>query len=91
MRRSEAVLDERSKHPGATLADLYDPFSMPPALRAKHAALDVEVDALYGLRRPTEAQRMTAIVRVYTELASPLFATTGRGRRPRSRHAPFGE
>jgi len=88
---AQAVLDERSKHPGATLADLYDPFSMPPALRAKHAALDVEVDALYGLRRPTEAQRMTAIVRVYTELASPLFATTGRGRRPRSRHAPFGE
>ena len=44
---AQAVLDARAAHPGATLADLYDPDLMPPNLRRAHQALDRAVDRLY--------------------------------------------
>ena len=44
---AQAVLDARAAHPGATLADLYDPDLMPPNLRRAHRALDRAVDRLY--------------------------------------------
>ena len=37
---AQAVLDARASHPGATLANLYDPDLMPPNLRKAHQALD---------------------------------------------------
>ena len=43
----QAVLDARSSHPDATLADLYDPDAMPTDLRQAHRALDAVVDRLY--------------------------------------------
>jgi len=44
---AQAVLDARAAHPGATLADLYDPLTMPPNLRRAHLRLDRAVDRLY--------------------------------------------
>ena len=44
---AQAVLDARVAHPGATLANLYDPDLMPPNLRRAHQALDRAVDRLY--------------------------------------------
>ena len=44
---AQAALDARADHPGATLADLYDPDLMPPNLRGAHRALDRAVDRLY--------------------------------------------
>ena len=44
---AQAVLDARAAHPGSTLADLYDPDTMPPNLRKAHQALDRGVDRLY--------------------------------------------
>ena len=44
---AQAVLTARAAHPGATLADLYDPDVMPPNLRQAHRALDAAVDRLY--------------------------------------------
>ena len=44
---AQAVLDARAAHPGATLADLYDPDLMPPNLRKAHTTLDRAVDRLY--------------------------------------------
>ncbi len=48
-RLAQAVLDERAIHlgQGATLADLYDPVTMPPGLAKAHAALDRAVDRAY--------------------------------------------
>ena len=43
---AQAVLDARSEHPDATLADLYDPDLMPAALRRAHQRLDRAVDRL---------------------------------------------
>jgi hypothetical protein len=42
---AQAVLDARAQFPQATLADLYDPLSMPPALVKAHQKLDAAVDA----------------------------------------------
>ena len=47
---TQAVLDKRTTHPEATLADLYDPLSMPPNLNKAHALLDKAVDAAYGYK-----------------------------------------
>jgi len=57
-RLAQAVLDERAKHleKGATLADLYDPVTMPPGLAKAHAALDRAVDRAYR-SAPFETER----------------------------------
>lgn len=44
---AQDVLDARAAHPTSTLADLYDPDTMPPNLRKAHRALDRAVDLLY--------------------------------------------
>jgi hypothetical protein len=37
------VLDARAAYPTSSLADLYDPDTMPPNLRKAHAAIDMAV------------------------------------------------
>ena len=56
---AQGVLDARAQFPDATLADLYDPLTMPPALVKAHAALDKAVDAAYiaASKRPPAANR----------------------------------
>jgi hypothetical protein len=44
---AQGVLDARAAHPTSSLADLYDPDTMPANLRKAHAALDTAVDRLY--------------------------------------------
>lgn len=75
------VLAARACHPGSTLAALYAPDAMPADLRRAHNALDSAIDALYGLRRPTEGQRLNVLLRRYGELSSPLIPIIGRSRR----------
>jgi hypothetical protein len=45
---AQAVLDARAASPDCSLADLYDPLTMPPALLKAHKALDKAVMKLYG-------------------------------------------
>jgi len=76
------VLDARAQFPGATLADLYDPLSMPPALVKAHQALDRAVDAAYistekaaGRRSPklgSDAERVAFLFERYQQLTSLL-------------------
>jgi hypothetical protein len=49
---AQEVLDERKKFPDASLADLYDPLSMPPDLVKAHAKLDRAVDLCYRPQPP---------------------------------------
>jgi hypothetical protein len=42
---AQGVLDARAEFSGASLADLYDPLTMPPALVKAHHKLDAAVDA----------------------------------------------
>ncbi|MCA3281458.1 MAG: class I SAM-dependent DNA methyltransferase [Roseomonas sp.] len=87
-RSAQGILDARAAHPGASLADLYDPLTMPPNLVAAHAANDRAVDAAYGQPRgfPTEAARLAFLFDLYQSLVAPLDATPTR-RRPRPRRS----
>jgi hypothetical protein len=87
---AQAVLDARAAHPGATLADLYDPLTMPPNLRKAHDALDRVVDAAYGQPRgfPTEAARLAFLFTLYQSRAAPLDAGGGAAKRPAVKRKP---
>lgn len=51
-----------------TLADLYDPLTMPPDLRAAHEANDRAVLAAYGLKTDTPEPEIVAhLFRLYAE------------------------
>lgn len=69
-RAAQGVLDAREAHPGSTLADLYDPLTMPADLRAAHNRLDQVIDGLYGLRHPSEGERLTALMAEYERLTT---------------------
>ena len=72
---AQAVLDARSAHPGATLANLYDPDLMPPNLRRAHQALDRAVDRLYRRQRfKSERERVEYLFALYERLQAPLAA-----------------
>ncbi len=72
---AQAVLDARSAHPGATLADLYDPDLMPHDLRKAHQAVDRAVDRLYRPRRFTsERERIEHLFVLYERMRMPLEA-----------------
>jgi hypothetical protein len=68
-RLAQAVLVARDEFPGSTLADLYDPLTMPPALAKAHAALDRAVDRLYR-KEPfdTDADRVALLFERYRAL-----------------------
>ncbi len=61
----------------ATLADLYDPLSMPPRLVKAHAALDRAVDLCYRPAPfPSERQRVEHLFVLYEKLTAPLLPAT---------------
>jgi hypothetical protein len=88
---AQAVLDARAAHPGATLADLYDPNLMPANLRKAHQALDRAVDRLYrrsGFR--SERERVEHLLGLYEKMVAPITAASDHAK-PRRRHAMSGE
>lgn len=65
---AQAILDARAKHPGATLADLYDPDLMPAELRRAHHANDRAVDRLYRRAAFTsESERVAHLLGMYEQ------------------------
>jgi len=82
---AQVVLDARAQFPDATLADLYDPLTMPPALLKAHQALDKAVDAAYGKTAfKTEAERVAFLFERYQQLTSLLPAvSSGKTRKTR--------
>ena len=65
---AQAVLDARAAHPDATLADLYDPLTMPPDLVKAHTHLDALVDKAYGLSPScTDSDRVAHLFKLYAE------------------------
>jgi hypothetical protein len=66
---AQAVLDVRAQHPKATLADLYDPLSMPANLVQAHRRLDAAVEVAY---RPapfaSESERVAFLFIKYQQL-----------------------
>ncbi len=84
---AQAVLDARAAFPGATLADLYDPLTMPPALLRAHQKLDAAVDRAYGKAGfKSDAERVAFLFERYQALTSLLPAA--RPKRGRKEPAP---
>lgn len=74
---AQAVLTARAAHPGATLADLYDPDSMPTDLQDAHRALDKAVDAAYSYRSgKDDATRVAYLFELYNKLTGLQSAST---------------
>ena len=66
---AQAILDARAKYPTSSLADLYDPLTMPADLRAAHEANDRAVLAAYGLAADTSEPEIVAhLFKLYADL-----------------------
>jgi len=70
---AQAVLDARARFPHASLADLYDPLTMPVDLTKAHQKLDATVDAAYAKRKFTgDSDRVAFLFELYQQMTSPL-------------------
>ena len=73
---AEQVLKVRQRYPKSSLADLYDPLTMPSDLVKAHQDLDKFVDSCY---RPqafeTEMQRIEFLFDLYKQYTQPLFGS----------------
>ena len=81
---AQAILDARAKHPGATLADIYDPDVMPADLRRAHQANDRAVDKLY--RKGgfiSERERVEHLFMLYEKMVDGMLAKQKAPRRTR--------
>lgn len=72
--KAQQVLDARLEFPDSSLADLYDPLTMPPKLVKAHQELDKAVDLCY---RPQpfsdEAGRIEYLFELYHRYTAGLF------------------
>lgn len=85
--KARAVLAAREPHlpprGQSTLADLYDPLTMPPALLKAHTELDRAVEKCYRSEPfHSDRERVEWLFALYEKLANPLLpATSGPKRR----------
>jgi hypothetical protein len=71
---AQKVLDARLEFPNSSLADLYDPLTMPQALIKAHNELDKAVDLAYRPQPFTsEANRMVFLFELYEKYTADLF------------------
>lgn len=71
---ARTVLDIRSHYPDSSLADLYDPNTMPPELVKAHQKLDKAVEAAYGKTFTNNADRAAHLFYLYQTLTEGLIA-----------------
>lgn len=65
---AQAILDARALYPDSSLADLYDPLTMPLELLKAHKANDKAVLALYGFKaNATEDEIVAKLIQMYAE------------------------
>lgn len=71
---AQKVLDARAEFPKSSLADLYDPLTMPPSLIKAHNELDKAVDLAYRPQAFTnDANRMEFLFELYERYTADLF------------------
>ena len=70
---AQGILDARALYPDSSLADLYDPLTMPPELRKAHTKNDIAVMQAYGFStKMSEADCVAALMKMYQELVEKL-------------------
>ena len=66
---AQGILDARALYPDSSLADLYDPLTMPPELSKAHIANDKAVMLAYGFSmKMTEADCVAELMKMYQEI-----------------------
>lgn len=68
MELAQGVLDARALYPNSSLADMYDPLTMPPELQTAHRKLDAAVEKAYGRKFADDAERVAFLFEKYSEL-----------------------
>ncbi len=69
--QAQVVLDARKEFPDATLADLYNPLTMPPKLLKAHRELDLAVDKCYRSKPfKDDRERIEFLFNLYEELTT---------------------
>ncbi|MGD0742104.1 MAG: DNA methyltransferase [Acidimicrobiales bacterium] len=86
---AQAVLVARDAHPGASLADLYDPLAMPADLVRAHDQLDRVVDSVFAPRRrfDSSADRLALLFERYQQLAKAGTLGSSEPRPTRRSHS----
>ena len=76
-RCAEDILLAREAHFPATIADLYDPETMPANLRAAHERNDETLERIYlGRRFKNDTERLETLFALYTRMTAKGSATT---------------
>ncbi len=80
---AQSLLDARAQFARSSLADLYDPLTMPPALLKAHQKLDTAVDAAYqpsGGKKAyvSDAERVAFLFELYQRITSLLPAAVAK-------------
>jgi hypothetical protein len=93
---AQGVLDARAAHPESSLADLYDPVTMPPDLVKAHQKLDSAVDAAYyaahaadGAKKTwrNDAERVAFLFTLYQKFTTLLPSDSPKAKRPKAAKA----
>ena len=72
--KAQKVLDVRDEFPESSLADLYNPVTMPPKLVKAHKELDKAVDLCYRPQPfPNETARIEFLFDLYNQYTAGLF------------------
>ena len=70
---AQGILDARKEYPDSTLADLYDPVSIPASLARAHAELDRTVDLCYRAQPfDSDRQRVEFLFALNERQSAPL-------------------
>lgn len=87
---AQAIIDARAAIPDATLADLYDPLTIPPELRKAHEANDRAVDSAYGYRGNKEdPARVSFLFGLYQQLTCLPVADRPKARGRKGKGTPI--
>ncbi|MGC6432754.1 MAG: DNA methyltransferase [Crocinitomicaceae bacterium] len=79
-----AILDERAKHPSKTMAQLYNPTTMPKGLLQAHQELDTAIEQCYRLQPfKNDTERLEYLFKQYEEMVKKdtLFAKQKKTRK----------
>ena len=83
-----SILDERAKHPSKTMAQLYNPFTMPKGLLQAHQELDTAIEQCYRLQPfKNDTERLEYLFKQYEEMVKndTLFAKQKKTRKKKAK------